>query len=163
MVEVAIKYDRRRPDASFVIEKLGRGAIINHRSFMIQDDADTDFKCSTTVSCFSLSYAKMREVLMKRSDLQAQRNLVKQVLYAPLYPLALDYIFHNNDHESTEKYYETLRKNELRVKFKNAIMQHWTKVKEETNPGNLQDMVDEMLKRKRASAKDGIDYMKQQQ
>ena len=49
------------------------------------------------------------------------------------------------------------------MKFKNAIMQHWTKIKEETAPGNIQDMVDEMLKRKRASAKDGIDYMKQQQ
>ena len=30
IVEVAIKYDRRRDDQNFVIERLGRGAIINH-------------------------------------------------------------------------------------------------------------------------------------
>ena len=57
-------------------------------------------------------------------------------------------------------YKETLRKNELRVKFKNAIMQHWSKVKDETAPGNIQNMVDDMLKRKRASDKNGVDYMK---
>ena len=30
-------------------------------------------------------------------------------------------------------------------------MQHWSKIKEETAPGNIQNMVDEMLKNKRAS------------
>jgi len=83
------------------------------------------------------------------------------VLYAPLYPLALDYIFHNNERSSVEEYNKTLRENNLRVKFKNAIMQHWTKIKEDTKPGNLQKMIDDMLKNKRDSQKDGIDYAKQ--
>ena len=82
------------------------------------------------------------------------------MLYAPLYPLALDYIFHNNNRSDVNTYKETLRKNELRVKFKNAIMQHWSKIKEETAPGNIQNMVDDMLKRKRASDKQGVDYVK---
>ena len=73
-------------------------------------------------------------------------------------PLALDYIFHNNNKSSLEHYHQTLRRNELRVKMKNAIMQHWTKVKEESAPSSLQDMIDGMLKRKRASANAGIDY-----
>ena len=54
IVEIAVQYDRRCGDQMFVIEKLGRGAIINHRSFMIRDEADTDFVCSTTVSAFVL-------------------------------------------------------------------------------------------------------------
>ena len=37
IVEVAVKYDRRRDDQYFVIERLGRGALINHRSFMVED------------------------------------------------------------------------------------------------------------------------------
>ena len=94
--------------------------------------------------------------------MQTQFGKVKQTLYAPLQPIALDYIFHNNERDSIEKYNETLRKNELRVKFKNAIMQHWTKMKEETSVGSLQDMIDQMLKRKRASKKDGLDYQKQE-
>ena len=72
IVEVAIKYDRRREDQSFVIERLGRGAIINHRSFMIKDDADTDFVCLTTVSVFSLTTEKLDEVKQKRQDLMTQ-------------------------------------------------------------------------------------------
>ena len=48
------------------------------------------------------------------------------------------------------------------MKFKNAIMQHWSKIKEETAPGNIQNMVDEMLKSKRASDKQGGDYMAEQ-
>ena len=59
---------------------------------------------------------------------------------------------------SLEAYNEALRKNELRVKFKNAIMQHWTKVKEDTAVGSLQDMINEMLKRKRSNKKEGFDY-----
>lgn len=65
-MEVAIKYDRRVPDEYFIIERLGRGAIINHRSFLVKDDADTDFLCRTTVSCFVLPYQKMKEVKIKR-------------------------------------------------------------------------------------------------
>lgn len=56
IVEVAITYDRRVDEEYFVIERLGRGAIINHRSFMINDDADTDFVCRTNVSVFVLPY-----------------------------------------------------------------------------------------------------------
>ena len=95
-MEIASKYDRRRDHQYFVIERLGRGAIINHRSFLIQDDADTDFVCRTTVSVFYLTYNKMCEVKRKRQDLQVTRTKLKQILYAPKYPLALDYIFHNN-------------------------------------------------------------------
>ena len=155
VVEVASKYDRRREDENFVIERLTRGAIINHRSFMVKDDADTDFVCLTNVSVFMLSHAKFKEIKRKRQDLKRTKNQVKGDIYRSLYPLALDYIFHNNERNSIEVYRETLRRNELRVKFKNAIMQHWTKVKEETQPGNIQGMIDDMLKRKRASNSSG--------
>ena len=37
-------------------------------------------------------------------------------------------------------------------------MQHWTKVKDDKNTGTLQDMIDQMLKKKRATKKDGFDY-----
>ena len=104
IVEVSVPYDRRREGEKFVIERLGRGAIINHSSFMIRDDADTDFVCRTIVSCFTLSNEKLREVERKRQDLTAQRLAVKRDLYSPLYPLALDYIFHNNENGSNEHY-----------------------------------------------------------
>ena len=70
IVEVSSKYDRRREDQSFVIERLTRGAIINHRSFMVKDDADTDFVCLTNVSVFMLSHDKFKEIKRKRQDLK---------------------------------------------------------------------------------------------
>ena len=142
IVEVAIKYDRRRNDQYFVIERLGRGAIINHRSFMIRDDADTDFVCKTSVSCYFLTSAKLHAIFQHRQDLKSAREAVKVNLLTPVMPIALDYIFHNNANQSLEQYRENLRKNELRVKFKNAIMQHWSNVKELTASGSLQEMID---------------------
>ena len=71
---------------------------------MISDDADTDFVSITAVSCFTLTNEKLREVERKRQDLSHSRTIVKQALYAPLYPLALDYIFHNNENGSVENY-----------------------------------------------------------
>lgn len=86
---------------------------------------------------------------------------MKKELFAPKYPLALDYIFHNNERSSVESYRQKLRVNELRVKLKNAIMQSWTKVKEDKTPGNIQNMVDQMIKRKKDSANQGLDYQTQ--
>ena len=104
---------------------------------MVRDDADTDFVCRTNVSAFILHYDKIRDIKKRRQDLKQARAQVKQVLFAPQLPLALDYIFHNNQVADLGMYLEQLRKNELRVKFKNAIMQTWTKVKEETAPSNI--------------------------
>jgi len=40
---------------------------------------------------------------------------------------------------------ENLRKNQMRVRFKNVIMQKWNEMKEERTAGNIQGMVEEML------------------
>ena len=74
IVEVAVKYDRRRDDQYFVIERLGRGALINQRSFMVEDEADTDFVCRTTVSCFVLHYKKFEELHGRRQDLRTAKS-----------------------------------------------------------------------------------------
>ena len=69
IVEIAIPYDKRIDDELFVIERLTKGAIINHRSFLVKDDADTDFKCFTTVSAFILTVEKVDQIRSKREDL----------------------------------------------------------------------------------------------
>ena len=129
-MEIAIPYDKRI-DEYFVIERLTKGAIINHRSFLLKDDADTDFKCFTNVSCFVLTYEKVKQIKVKRIDLQKAKNDVKQEIYQSIEPIALDYIIHNNERNSYDAYMETLRKNEYRVSFKNTVMQTWSKVKKE--------------------------------
>jgi len=39
----------------FIIERLERGSIINQRSFMVEDEIDTDYLCRDKVSVFVLS------------------------------------------------------------------------------------------------------------
>ena len=141
IVEIAIPYDKRIEDESFVIERLTKGAIINHRSFLLKDDADTDFRCLTTVSAFILTYERMRQVKERRADLQAAKNAVKKEIFKSFEPIALDYIIHNNARYSPGAYAAQLRKNELRVSFKNTVMQTWSKVKQEHQQPSLQDMV----------------------
>lgn len=60
VIEVGTQYDKRREDELFVIERLGRGAILNAKAFVLKDMADTDFICRTNVSCFELTYDKLK-------------------------------------------------------------------------------------------------------
>ena len=80
-----------------MIERLGRGSVINHRSFMLEDDADTDFRCLTAVSCFELTVEKLKIIKDKKEDMRAAYRRVEEEVFKPTFPLALDYIIHNNN------------------------------------------------------------------
>lgn len=49
---------------TFIIERLSQGALVNVKSFLpdIDDEADTDYKCATQVSVYTLESNKMREL-----------------------------------------------------------------------------------------------------
>lgn len=69
VVELSIAYDKRVPNEEFIIERLGAGAILNHQSFVIKDIADTDFIAKTPVSCFELTYDRLKQVMKRRDDM----------------------------------------------------------------------------------------------
>jgi hypothetical protein len=114
---------------------------------MVKDITDTEYICRTPVSCFELSYERMKKVMAKRADLQQARKDIKKALLSPKHPIALDYIFHGKP-ESREEYSLTLHKNELKVKFKNAVMQVWTQIKRENEPKDMTSLIQEMIERK---------------
>ena len=51
LVEVVHNMDVKSKK-EFVIERLYRGSVINHNSFLMNDGIDTDAKCKTIVSVF---------------------------------------------------------------------------------------------------------------
>jgi hypothetical protein len=53
----------------FIVEKLYRGSIINHRSFLLADDNDTDGKCGSTVSLYTLDYEDLEGIRKKNAEL----------------------------------------------------------------------------------------------
>ena len=75
---------------------------------MLKDDADTDFRCLTTVSCYVLTVEKIDAIRDKKQDMKDAYHRVEEEVFKPKYPLALDYIFHNNNEQN---YDEQLRKN----------------------------------------------------
>lgn len=53
-----------------------------------------------------------------------------------------------------------MHKNELKVKFKNAVMQVWTQIKRETMPKDMSSLIQEMLERKqKRDERDGLNNL----
>lgn len=154
-VEIVTYDDFKRP---FIIERLGRGAIINHRSFLLKDEADTDFKCSTTMSAFVLSYEAMKKIKHRRQDFKNEYMKVKKEVLASE-PIALDYIFMVDSKGISEaQYSEKLHLNSLTVVLKNAIMQTWSETKQERKQPSINDLVEELLAKKREQKRKGKEF-----
>lgn len=154
-VEIVTYDDFKRP---FIIERLGRGAIINHRSFLLKDEADTDFKCSTTMSAFVLSYEAMKKIKHRRQDFKNEYLKVKKEVLASE-PIALDYIFMVESKGLTEQQYlNKLKLNSLTVVLKNAIMQTWSETKQERKQPSINDLVEELLAKKREQKRKGKEF-----
>jgi len=54
LVEVRHYMDKKYNGDEFVIEKLYRGSIVNHNSFLMNDGIDTDAICRTVVTVYSI-------------------------------------------------------------------------------------------------------------
>lgn len=79
-------------DEPFVIERLYRGSVLNHRSFLLNDENDTDGKCESTVSVFYIDYADMEQVRSRISQLNIEIKKIEGQLLGNPNPIALDYI-----------------------------------------------------------------------
>jgi CRP-like cAMP-binding protein len=131
-IDCVTSYDRRA--LPFILERLEVGAIINHRSFMVNDVVDTDYKCKSKVTIFTLSFTAVQSVMNKRADLARVFHDIEREVLLMKNEIALDYIFNNQNYK---QYEDQLRKNELRVQLKNAIMQSWNELKEKNKPPSL--------------------------
>jgi len=93
IVEIRHKHDKGQ---DFVIEKLYRGSIINHNSFLMNDEIDTDAKCGTTVSLFYINMNKIKELRNKHIQLEKALIDVEMALVNPgACEPAIDYIIND--------------------------------------------------------------------
>ena len=105
----------------------------------MDDLADTDFKCSTNkVSTFTLKTAEVHKIANKHQSLRTVLKDLEAKLAGKT--IALDYIIHNNE-SSAEEYDKRLKNNQLRVKFKDAIMQLWSKHKDSNKKPTIGELV----------------------
>ena len=124
----------------FIVEKLYRGSIINHNSFLMDDAIDTDAVCRTSVSLYAIDITmidKLRAKYVKCERIlhEHEMKLVNPKAVEP----ALDYIlrdhlqakyFTKDRSNNTEvlNYEREARMNKLNFKLKNAVMYHWLQV-----------------------------------
>lgn len=55
-----------------VIERLYRGSVVNHRSFLIADKSDISAKCAQTMTVFYMTYDTIKKIRMKSSKLNLE-------------------------------------------------------------------------------------------
>jgi len=53
----------------FIIERLYRGSVVNHNSFLMNDGIDTDAKCKTIVSYFFIHISTIKYLRQKHIEL----------------------------------------------------------------------------------------------
>ena len=137
----------------FAIENLYRGSIINHSSFLMNDDMDTDAYCKTNVHCFSMSIETLNHLRDKYVELdtaldKVERRLVEDKRREP----ANDYIIkdpYSHRHfkkdlitgHLTDNFIEEQRRRKLTVVLKNAIMVVWQDVKKSRNTIDIEEVI----------------------
>lgn len=93
MVEIYTQMDR---GVEFVIERLYRGSVINHRSFITEDKIDINARCFMPVTLFFIKLDKMKEIMQACPKLQKNVDEVEIMLINRDNPIALDYIISRN-------------------------------------------------------------------
>jgi hypothetical protein len=107
-----------------VIERLYRGSIINHRSFLLADVSDINGKCAETMTIFYLTFDDIKKIRMKNSKLNLEILKVEQTDYKKENPYVIDYIMCRSVLKSSLRSAELEeRRNMLTCKLKNAALQ----------------------------------------
>jgi|TARA_B110000285_G_scaffold118560_1_gene134268 hypothetical protein len=123
MVEIYTTMDN---GVEFVIERLYRGSVINHRSFITEDKIDVNARCQMPVTLFYITWDKMKQIKDSSPVLSRKIDSVELKLINKDNPIALDYIISRdqtvvrNDRARSRK--EQAYRDNLTVKLKNAIM-----------------------------------------
>ena len=150
----------------FLIERLGRGSIINHNSFLMNDGIDTDAKCKTTVSVFFIDINKVKYLRQKHVELgQALTKLEIKLVNPDAKEPALDYIIkdpfsqahyfkHTKSGNVIHNYKEEEYRRKLTVKLKNAIMVYWLEVKKDRNKQSFEEIIKGLVEKKKAESLD---------
>ena len=66
MVEIYTTMDN---GIDLVLERLYRGSVMNHQSFLLEDQIDVYARCATPVSVYYITLEKFNEIRSKDDDL----------------------------------------------------------------------------------------------
>ena len=76
----------------FVIERLYRGSVINHRSFITEDRIDVNARCQMPVTLYYLRWGDMLQIKESCAQLAENIDTIEYQMVNKENPIALDYI-----------------------------------------------------------------------
>jgi len=76
----------------FVIERLFRGSVMNHHSFITEDKIDVNARCQSSVTLFYILWDKMTDIKEDCDILAKNINDIEHSIVNRDNPIALDYI-----------------------------------------------------------------------
>lgn len=116
-----VQIEHRVDEEIFVIEKLTRGCILNHRGFLFADENDTNARCTTTVSVYALEIDDLENIRKDSPELDASVKKVEAELLSLPNAIALDYILKFPKERRLPRPWEVeVKRNHLTVQLKNA-------------------------------------------
>ena len=163
MIEIYHYLDKKE-QYEFVIERLYRGSIVNHNSFLMNDELDTDARCTTTVTVYYLDINTFKNLRSKHIALdQIMDTHEAWLVGGNRKEPAIDYIIqspysnqyfkmNNQTGELVHNYKKEMYRRKLTTQLKNAILVVWLDVKKERSKTNLEDII-KNLTAKSATAK----------
>lgn len=89
MVEIYITMDN---GVDLVIERLYRGSVINHKSFLVEDCININARCATPVSVYYITLSKINEIRRKDELLDSCILAIEEELIHKDNAIGLDYI-----------------------------------------------------------------------
>ena len=166
LVEVRHYMERKYNGEEFVIEKLYRGSIVNHNSFLMNDGIDTDAICRTVVTVYSIHINNLNIMRQKYIELdEALQNQERILLNPNAKEPALDYIIvdpyirtqfwlSNKHNQQYHNFAAEERRRKLTVKLKNAIMAVWLEVKASRERPSFEEIIKDLIKKQKENDKD---------
>jgi signal-transduction protein with cAMP-binding, CBS, and nucleotidyltransferase domain len=133
MIEI-YHYTDKKEQNEFVIERLYRGSIINHNSFLMNDELDTDARCASNVTVFYIDINHFKNLRSKHIVLdQIMDTHEAWLVGGNRKEPAIDYIIQSPfnkqyfkvNKQTGEKVYDykkEMYRRKLTFKLKNAIL-----------------------------------------
>ncbi|CDW83695.1 cyclic nucleotide-binding protein [Stylonychia lemnae] len=150
IVEISCQIENQE----LVIERLYRGSIINHRSFLVADKSDISCKCAQTMTLFYLTFDQIKRLRMKNSKLNQEILAIESSVKAKENPYIIDYIMSRGVQHNVNRSREVEdKRNDLTCTLKNMVLYHLINFKIAQKKPSFKEVIAQVIRKKKEEMK----------
>ena len=140
IVEITVKIE----GFNMAVERLYRGSVFNHKSFLLADLTATTALCTQSMTLFYLTSEQMRKLSTKNAMLFQQIQLIKQqASNNKKNPFIIDYIMCKSvlDTSNQRPSFIEERRSKLTCQLKNAVLIHLMALKAQKSKLTFKEVI----------------------